>query len=93
MEYRVCFSFFIVSGTEEAVVLKDRLLDRLGKIKCVDEYDAYDDGENWCVDCIATIESDSFETVGTEMEKVFGTDYIWDYHYIKNVENGVYWEP
>ena len=91
--YEVDFTFFIESGNENSVATKDKLLDMLNSIKMVEVYDVYDDDEDWCIDCIAEVKAESADKVDTAMNKLLeGIDIIWDYHYIKGIDNDEYWE-
>lgn len=94
MKYEVCFTFFIESGTKEGIELKNTLLEELAKIPEIVDYDVYDDGEDWCIDCIAEVICDTIENVDSNMSNLLKDTYVvWDYHYIKGIDNNDYWQP
>lgn len=94
MEYEVSFTFFIESGTKEGIEMKDTLLEELDTIPQIFVYDVYDDGEDWCIDCIAEVICDTIENVDSNMSNLLkNTEVCWDYHYIKGIDNNDYWQP
>ena len=65
-----------------------------GKIKEVVDYDVENDGEDWCVNCIAQIHADSIDNAKEAMEQLFANvPFNWDYHYIKGLDTQDYYEP
>ena len=98
-KYEVSFVFFISLGeTEEdyniSVTKKNQFIKELNKKTELRSYDAYEDGEDWCIDCIAYINAKSIKDTEKIMENVFGKlDYTFDYHYIKGIDNSDYWQP
>lgn len=73
---------------------KNQFVKELDKKTELRSYDAYEDGEDWCIDCIAHINAKSIKDTEKIMENVFGKlDYTFDYHYIKGIDNSDYWQP
>ncbi len=98
-EYEVDFTFFINLGEdetkyEESISKKDNLLDLLDTIQEIVDYDVENDGEDWCINCIAKVTAKSIKQVDSKMKKLLlGTNCFWDYHYIKGLNNNEYWQP
>jgi len=98
-EYEVDFTFFIGLGVDddeykESVTQKDRLLDLLDTMPEIVNYEVENDGEDWCINCIANVTAKSIKQVDTKMRKLlYNTDCAWDYHYIKGINNDEYWQP
>ena len=92
MYYEVDFTFYVASGNKET---KNNLLHKLDNIKTVDVYHVYDDGEDWCINCIAEVETDNINKVDAAMDELLADiEYMWDYHYIKGIiDNDDYWTP
>ena len=94
--YKVDFSFYIVSGNEDSIANKDNLLDKLDMINNIDVYDVYDDGEDWCVNCIAEMKAKNIKGLALEMKKMLDNiKTTWDYHYIRGIidDDDEYWQP
>ena len=98
-EYEVGFTFFISLGHneteyEESISRKDNLLDLLDTMQEIVNYEVENDGEDWCVNCIANVTAKSIKQVDSKMKKLLlDTDCFWDYHYIKGLNNNEYWQP
>lgn len=96
--YEVDLSYYVSLGeTEEeykkAKDIKSEVCHILSSIPNVDDYDVTNDGEDFCINVLATIQSKSekFDEVDKEIENVFQKiDYTINYHYIKNRNNGEY---
>ena len=91
--YNVSFVFFVESENNDN---KDALLDKLDAIKEVECVDVYDDGEDWCVDCVVTVQSGATRKIDTAIGNkliVLLPNVAWDFHYIKCVENNYEWCP
>ena len=91
--YEIGLVFFIESDNTD---LKDSLLDYLDGINEVEYNDIYDDGEDWNVECIATIESGARKNIDDAIHKKLVEllpPLCWDYHYIKGIDNDFYWHP
>lgn len=92
-EYEIGFVFFIENeNTEE----KDELLDELDDIREVEYDDVYDDGEDWNVECTATIECNATKKIDDAIHNILIDllpNVCWDYHYIKGIDNDFYWQP
>lgn len=93
-KYEISFTFFICLDSSNCIARKDELLDSLDKIPEIVYYDTDNDGEDWCIDCIANIYA---ETIGQVDEKLCNvlksTNCVWDYHYIDGVDTDEYWQP
>ena len=98
-EYEVDFTFFISLGHneteyEESISRKDNLLDLLDTMQEIVNYEVENDGEDWCVNCIANVTAKSIKQVDSKMKKLLlDTDCFWDYHYIKGLNNNEHWQP
>ena len=93
-EYEVSFTFFISLEEEESIATKDELLDLLDTINEVSDYDVDNDGEDWCINCIAIVNASKINSVFNKMEKLLkDTNISWDYHYIKGLNTSEYWQP
>lgn len=98
-KYEVNFTFFISLGDneieyEKSISEKDNLLDLLDTISEIVNYEVENDGEDWCINCVANVIAKSIEQVDSKMKKLLlDTDCIWDYHYIKGLNNNEYWQP
>lgn len=98
-EYEVDFTFFISIGSdraeyEESINEKDNLLDLLDSMSEIVNYEVENDGEDWCINCIANITAKSIDDADIEMKNLlFDIDCTWDYHYIKNLNINEYWQP
>ena len=95
--YKVEFVFFIADDDDDAVERKDNLLDELDNIDGITAYDVLDDGEDWNIECTALIECEpngerDDDAVHKVMMNILPNE-TWDYHYIKGVDNGFYWQP
>ena len=90
--YEVDFTFFIESNDTKS---KDILLEELKEIDCIDVYDVNNDGEDWCVDCLANLSCQAIEDVDSAMDMLLEDISIsaWDYHYIKGTDTKEYWQP
>lgn len=91
--YEIGLVFFIES---ENVGKKDSLLDELDLTDDVEYYDVYDDGEDWNVECITTIESCAIKNIDDAIHKKLLKllpKVCWDYHYIKGIDNDFHWQP
>ena len=91
--YEIGLVFFIES---ENVGKKDSLLDELDLTNDVEYYDVYDDGEDWNVECIATIESGAHKNIDDAIHNKLLKllpKVCWDYHYIKGIDNDFHWQP
>ena len=97
--YQVSFTFYIALGEDrisyqKSIKSKNKLLDILDTIKEVVDYDVENDGEDWCVNCIAQIHADSIDNAKEAMEQLFANvPFNWDYHYIKGLDTKDYYEP
>ena len=95
-EYEVSFVFFIEN---EDIESKDELLDALDEISEIEYDDVYDDGEDWNIECTATIKSGATrkidDAIDNKLKKLLDdAPYAaWDYHYIKGIDNDFYWQP
>jgi hypothetical protein len=98
-EYEVGFTFFISLGENkmehnQSIITKDELLDLLDIIHEIDDYDVENDGEDWCVNCIAHITAETIKDVDEKMNQLLANvDITWDYHYIKGINTNEYWQP
>ena len=98
-EYEVDFTFFIGLGNnkieyKESIAKKDALLDLLDTMREIVDYDVENDGEDWCINCVANIQAKSIKQVDTKMDKLlYNANCSWDYHYIKGINNDEYWQP
>lgn len=98
-EYEVDFSFFISLGDnkieyKESIAQKDILLDLLDTMPEIVNYEVENDGEDWCINCIANIRAKSIKQVDAKMNKLlYNANCPWDYHYIKGIDNNEYWQP
>ena len=98
-KYEIDFTFFISLGSnkreyKESIVEKDSLLDLLDDMSEIENYDVYNDGEDWCIDCIATIKAKTIDQVDGKMFNLFNdVDCTWDYHYIKGLNTKEFWQP
>ena len=93
-KYEVSYTFFISLEEEDSIATKDELLDLLDTIKEVFDYDVDNDGEDWCIDCIANVSASKINGVFNKMEKLLNdTNISWDYHYIKGLDTSEYWQP
>jgi hypothetical protein len=91
--YNVSFVFFVESENNDN---KDALLYKLDAIKEVECVDVYDDGEDWNIECTATIECGAKKNIDNAIHKKLIKllpNVCWDYHYIKGTDNGFYWQP
>lgn len=96
--YEVDLTFYISLGEteEEYKNAKDRKAEVchiLSNIPNVDDYEVTNDGEDFCIDVLATIQSKSkkFDEVDREIENLFEKiDYTINYHYIKDKNTGEY---
>lgn len=97
MKYNASISFFICSEDEDAIERRNKVLDLLESSENVCGIDWYDDGEDWCIDCIIEIETNRknfVDSVTRGINKFLGKIYeTWDYHYINGVDNERYWQP
>ena len=84
-EYEVDFTFFISLGYDkteykESISKKDNLLDLLDTMPEIVNYEVENDGEDWCINCIANIMAKSIKQVDGKMNRLLHkTDCIWDY--------------
>lgn len=86
-------SFFIAleKGAKEK---KDAVISKLEKISEVEVEEVYNDGEDWCIDCMVTVSARNGESAEKKIAKVANkVNVTWDYHYIKGINNGYYWQP
>ena len=91
--YEIGLVFFVES---ENVDKKDSLLDELDLINEVECYEVYDDGEDWNVECLVTIESGAKKNIDDAIHKKLLKllpNVCWDYHYIKGIDNDFHWQP
>jgi hypothetical protein len=99
MEYEVSFSFFIENDDKERF---NEVLDALSEIGDIIDLQHYDDGEDYCIDCIATISAKDWNRYKNKNKVIDAIDKVingwmkgwyaaWDYHYVK--ANGFYWQP
>ena len=92
MEYEVSFTFFIGIGEckderKQSILKKDELLDLLDEKSEIVSYDVENDGEDWCINCIANVTANKIDGLLSD------TNTTWDYHYIKGIDTDEYWEP
>ena len=91
--FKASISFFIALG-KGAKDKKDAVVSKLEKISEVEIEEVYNDGEDWCIDCMVTVSARSGESAEKKIAKVANkVDATWDYHYIKGINNGYYWQP
>ena len=91
--YEIGFVFFVETENTD---IKDTLLEELGAIKEVECVDTYNDGEDWNIECVATIECDAKKNIDDAIHKKLIKllpNACWDYHYIKGTDNDFYWQP
>lgn len=99
MKYELSFTFFICVGEDRSSReiqsnKKNSLIDLIDKIDCISDYEVENDGEDWCINCLASIHAKSFgEADGKLTSRLNDIPFFWDYHYIRNIENGLYYEP
>ena len=94
MEYELNFTIYISSGDGRLshVIQCDKKNKCLDKIKAIDHifsYDVYDDGYDWCINCLAVVHSDSFDHADMKMVSILnshGVTSFWDYNYIKCID-------
>lgn len=97
MKYEVSFSFFIENDDSERF---ERVKNELQAIDEIEDLDYYDDGEDYCLDCIAYInvkDSTPKNRIVDSISKVINQwmrDWYaaWDYHYVSG-GNGFKWQP
>ena len=98
-KYEVGFTFFISLGEnkkeyKESIVKKDSLLDLLDGMSEIENYDVENDGEDWCINCTATIKAETISQVDWKMYNLLNNvNFTWDYHYIKGLNNDEFWQP
>ena len=96
MIYEASFSFFIENDDKDRF---EKVKNELSNINEIEDLDYYDDGEDFCLDCIANIKiSDKTprKKIVDAITKVIDNwmkDWYaaWDFHYIKG--NGFEWQP
>ena len=92
--FEASISFFIALG-KGAKDKKDAIVSKLENISEIEIEDVYNDGEDWCIDCMVTVSARSGEMADKKITKMLNNkvNSTWDYHYIKGVNNGYYWQP
>ena len=92
-KYEIGFVFFIESeNTEE----KNKLVSDLNRMNQITVTDIYNDGEDWNVECTATIECNATKKIDDAIHNILIDllpNVCWDYHYIKGIDNDFYWQP
>ena len=96
MIYEASFSFFIENNDRSRY---EKVLSELLDNNVINDLDYYDDGEDFCIDCIAGIEVDDETPEDKVVDAVTDTINNWmtdwyaarDYHYVKGRE--FYWQP
>lgn len=96
MIYEASFSFFIENDDRSRY---EKVLSELLDNNVINDLDYYDDGEDFCIDCIAGIEvgdetpADKVVDTITDIVNTWmkGWYAAWDYHYVKGRE--FYWQP
>ena len=105
MKFKIGFVFFIdlLRDYDRSIVVKDKVLDELDKIDEVVNYEVFNDGEDWNIECTAIVEAPNEDSVKDALrEKLSGAidAYVdetisctYYYHYIKGIDNPYSWEP
>ena len=94
--YKAGISFFINDKEPCCIEAKNNLVKELKTLKEVEIEDVYDDGEDWCVDCVVTIQSGATRKIDIAIGNkliVLLPNVAWDFHYIKCPENNYEWCP
>lgn len=96
MYYNCDITFFIdhTEDYESSIEEKDNLLDILDILDI--DYDVEEDDEDWCINCTVEIECNKSDinAIDKKLKKALkDTDPVWDYHFVKGVDNDFYWQP
>ena len=96
--YEASISFFIANDEYDVINRKDKFLDALDEIDEIDYTDVYDDGEDWCIDCIANLTLTPQGDVSDQIYNIINNILpdnapCWDFHYIKGIDNDYEWQP
>lgn len=99
MKHELSFTFFIRVGEDRFSQeiqsnKKNSLIDLIEKIDDIHHHEVENDGEDWCINCIANIDAESFgDADGKLTSHLKDIPFFWDYKYIRNLKNGLYYEP
>ena len=101
LNYEISFVYFIdlTEDYENSIVEKDELLDALDNVSEVTSYDVENDGEDWCIECIAEVQSGAKRNIDDALDRKLHellkkVPYTaMDYHYMKGLDNDFYWCP
>ena len=96
MTYNASFSFFIENNEKDRF---EKVLSELLEIDEIVDLDHYDDGEDYCIDCLARIEikdgtpANRIVDAITKVINGWMSDWYaaWDFHYVNG--NGFEWQP
>lgn len=81
--YKSAIVFFAELGNAKA---KDEAIEKLDKIPEVVDCDVYDDDEDWNIECVLFVKSDSRKGAEKKIEKLMSNiNLTWDYHYAQKV--------
>lgn len=94
MEYELSFTIYISVGDDRESQFiqsqkKDKCLDKIEAIDHIFDYDVDYDGDDWCINCLAKVHSDSFDHADMKMVSILnshGVVSFWDYNYIKCID-------
>ncbi len=93
MNYEASFTYFFASEENKSENGKSAILSQI-KALDIEVKDDYEEDGSWNVDCIMRVDADNPQDADRKIietaNKVRG---YWDYHYIKGIDNGYYWEP
>ena len=106
-KYEIGLVFFIdqMENYEKSIQIKDNLLDALDETPEIDSYEVSSDGEDWNIECKAIVSSKKCQrdNISKVLEKALQKaentyldeeiSCVWDYHYIKGLDNDFYWNP
>ena len=96
--YEASISFFLADDEPDVIERKDKFLDALDEIDEVDYTDVYDDGEDWCIDCLVNLTLTPKGDISDQVYNIINNMLpdnapCWDFHYIKGTDNDYYWQP
>lgn len=98
-KYEISISFFIEDDACNSIERKDALLDALDNIPEINQPDVYDDGEDWCIDCLVVVDCNAKRHIDRALTHKLtvllknAPNETFDYHYMRGLDNDFQWQP